>query len=158
MRILLIDDDLPSITNLKDALEPGGHECVLFQNPLAGLAAFQNDHFDLVVTDYKMAEIDGIEVLHSIHEMDPSAYVILLTGYADVENAIAAVNDNAYAFFRKPLDLGKFMNTISIIEKELRASDELADLYNQILFKLSRIVKSVRISKKTIKKNEFSII
>ena len=120
MKFLLIDDDLPCIANLKDVLELGGHECVLFRNPNEGVAAFKDNHFDVVVTDYKMPVMNGLEVLRAIREHNPRAYIIIVTGYADKNRATDAVNDGVYAFFRKPLDFRRFMEIIFRIEEELQ--------------------------------------
>ena len=147
MKILLIDDDLPCINNLKDALEPGGHECVLFQNPNEGIAAFQSDNFDVVVTDYKMPVMNGLDVLRTIREHNPETYIIIVTGFADTNNAIAAVNDGAYAFFRKPLDFNRFMKTIGKIEEELHVAKEIDGFLNQILTGFNKVEKNFEESK-----------
>jgi len=122
---MLIDDDLPCINSLKDALVPGGYKCSVFQNPQEGISAFKKQDFDIVITDFKMPEMNGIEVLKEIRKYNPYAYVIMLTGYADIENAIESVNNGAYAFFRKPLNFKELMDTISKITYELSHLKEI---------------------------------
>ena len=66
-----------------------------------------------------MPEMNGIEVLQAVRAHDPLVYVILMTGYANVDIVIEAVNYGAYAFFRKPLNFHELMETVWKIEKEL---------------------------------------
>ena len=139
MKILLIDNDLASINNLKDAIEPGGHKCVLFQNPKEGLSAYKKDKFDVVITDFKMPEIDGIEVLKTIRAQSPNVYVILLTGYADIENAIDSVNYGAHAYFRKPVKLKGLLEVISKIENEIKNNNEKKVNIDQLAIEYNRL-------------------
>jgi DNA-binding NtrC family response regulator len=118
MKLMLIDDELPILESLARALKPTGYGCVTFQSSPKALDAYRQGGFDVVITDFMMPEMNGIEVLKSIKAMDSEARVIILTGYADIENAIAAVNNGAYAFFRKPLDFRDFIRTLKKIELE----------------------------------------
>ncbi|MDM7925369.1 MAG: response regulator [bacterium] len=116
MKILLIDDQPDVMQSLKDAIEPAGHECVLYQNPAEAVGRFQADHFDAVITDYKMPQMDGIRVLKAVQQSKPGIPVIILTGYADTEGAIEAVNNGAYAYFQKPVDIKRLFKTIAGLE------------------------------------------
>lgn len=118
MRILLIDNEIGVIKSLKDSIEPAGHDCILAQNPKKALTLFTKEKFDVVITDYKMPQMNGIEVLKSIKEYKKETPVIMFTAFADVDNAIDALNNGAYAFFRKPFDLKDLLNTLMKIEEE----------------------------------------
>ncbi|MFC1725888.1 response regulator [candidate division KSB1 bacterium] len=132
MKFLLIDDDLPCISNLKDVLESGGHECALFQNPIEGIAALKKDHFEIALIDFKMPLMNGLEVLRSLKTYNPEIFTIIITGYAETENTIDALNMGAYAFFQKPININKFMTTIKTIENELNAAKETENLFNKL--------------------------
>jgi len=119
MKLLIIDDQVDVTHSLKEAIEPGGHECILYNNPQEALEHFKQNHFDAVVTDLKMPEMTGISLLRSIQESKPETPVVILTGYADVTNSIEAVNLGAYAFYQKPLNLKQFLNTLTEIECKL---------------------------------------
>jgi DNA-binding NtrC family response regulator len=118
MKLMLIDDELPILESLKQGIKPMGYTCVAFQNPLIALEAYPQGGFDVVVTDFMMPEMNGIDVLKAIKSLHSEARVIILTGYADIENAIAAVNNGAYAFFRKPLNFREFIQTLKKTEEE----------------------------------------
>jgi DNA-binding NtrC family response regulator len=124
MKLLIVDDEAPILESLKAALKPSGYECVVTQKPREAVEAFKRDGFDVVITDFMMPEMNGIELLKEVKNARPDANVIILTGYADIENAIAAVNNGAYAFFRKPLDFRDFMNTLRKLESELSGKKE----------------------------------
>ena len=123
MKLMLVDDEMPILESLERALKPTGYTCSIFQEPLEALEAYRRGGYDVVVTDFMMPEMTGIEVLKVIKGMDGGARVIILTGYADIENAIAAVNNGAYAFFRKPLDFRDFIGTLKKIEHEIEGED-----------------------------------
>lgn len=122
MKLMLIDDELPILESLERALKPTGFGCATFQSSLKAVDAYRQGGFDVVITDFMMPEMNGIEVLKAIRAMDPEARVIILTGYADIENAIAAVNNGAYAFFRKPLDFRDFIQTLRKIEEKINGT------------------------------------
>jgi two-component sensor histidine kinase len=117
MKLLLIDDQPDVMQSLKEAIEPAGHECVMFQNPVDAVERFKTDHFDAVITDYKMPQMDGIRVLQSVQRAKPGVPVIILTGCADTQGAIDAVNSGAYAFFQKPVDIKQIFKMIAGLEK-----------------------------------------
>jgi DNA-binding NtrC family response regulator len=119
MKIALIDDELAILESLERALKPTGYECFPFQSPKDALEDYTQEKFDVVITDFMMPGMNGIEVLKAIKEINPEAFVILITGYADIENAIAAVNHGAYAFFRKPFDFRDFITTLRQIEDKI---------------------------------------
>ena len=139
MNILLIDDDLPSILSLKDVLEEGGNTVIISTSSIEGIAAFRKYAIDIVITDFKMPGMNGIEVLKTVKKHDPKIYVILLTGFANIDNAIDAVNNRAYAFFRKPLDVRAFMQCIFMIEEELYARKNEAVAHSQLIEELTNL-------------------
>jgi len=147
MRLLLIDDELDCINVMRTVLKPAGHESDLFENPVEALESFRRELHDVVVTDYRMPEMNGIDVLKEIRRISPETPVVILTGYADVENAIGAVNNGAYAFFRKPLDFNEFIGTLAKIEKELEEKRKHAEYMEKLsreYYALKRAFESLR--------------
>ena len=118
MKLMLIDDDNSIMESIQSIMESLGHECEVYQNPCEALAAYGNAHFDVVVTDYKMPGMDGVEVLKRIRAIDSDAYVILLTGYPDLVDTISALNYGVYAFLSKPVRFDSFISMLLRIENE----------------------------------------
>jgi two-component system response regulator HydG len=133
MKLLVIEDDIPIGKCLKEFITLAGHECELYNNPVEGVAASLDGRFDVILTDIIMPEMNGLEVLEKIREHHPEAYVILMTGFANVDNAIEAVNRGAYAFFRKPLDLKEVMQTLKKIEKHIERKDVIQSKDSELM-------------------------
>lgn len=111
-KILVIDDQRAIRTSLKDILELEGHELTLSENGLEGVETFRNGKFDIVITDIKMPEMDGMEVLAKIMELKPDTTVIMISGHGDIDTAVEAIKKGAYDFIEKPLDLNRLLITV----------------------------------------------
>jgi DNA-binding NtrC family response regulator len=106
--ILLVDDEEMILNSLKSffAIE-GGYNLLTYTSPREALRDLEVDHtnIDLVISDYLMPEMDGITFLAHVKDRFPLVPRILLTGYADKENAIKAINNvGLYQFIEKPWD------------------------------------------------------
>jgi DNA-binding NtrC family response regulator len=105
-RILLIDDDSSGRTALRRALERLGYEVEPFAAGAPALQALgDGGDFDLVVTDIKMPEMDGLEVLRHVQEKNKDLPVILITAFGTIENAVEAMALGARDYLTKPLSL-----------------------------------------------------
>jgi len=102
LRILVLDDEPIVGKRLKPALEKSGYEVEAFEDGRLALARMEEAGFDVVVTDIRMDEVDGIEVLDHVLERFPETKVILITGYATLEIAREAMLKGAFDFIAKP--------------------------------------------------------
>jgi DNA-binding NtrC family response regulator len=102
--IVLVDDEDMVVTSIRSFLSlETDYEVKGFTNPAEALAYIKSHRVDVVVSDYLMPEIDGISFLSQVKGVQPEATRILLTGYADKENAIKAINDvGLYQYIEKP--------------------------------------------------------
>jgi DNA-binding NtrC family response regulator len=102
--IVLVDDEDMVVTSIRSFLSlETDYEVKGFTNPAEALAYIQSHRVDVVVSDYLMPDIDGISFLSQVKATQPEATRILLTGYADKENAIKAINDvGLYQYIEKP--------------------------------------------------------
>ena len=102
--LVIVDDEEMVLASLRSflALETD-YEVLTFSSPLRALASIRESQIDLVISDYLMPEMTGIEFLLEVKKLQPYATRILLTGYADKENAIRAINEvNLYQYIEKP--------------------------------------------------------
>jgi DNA-binding NtrC family response regulator len=102
--IVLVDDEDMVVTSIRSflALETD-YEVKGFTSPAEAIEFVQSHRVDVVISDYLMPEIDGISFLSRVKTIQPEATRILLTGYADKENAIKAINDvGLYQYIEKP--------------------------------------------------------
>jgi len=100
-RILLVDDEPDMLENCSRILSRQGHTCMTAANGREALAVLEHEHPDLLVTDLKMPEMDGMALLRQAHELDPTLPVIMLTGFATIESAVAAVKEGAFDYLPK---------------------------------------------------------
>jgi len=110
-KIMVIDDEKIVGDMAKISLEQDGYEVETFLNPAPALSRLQETKFDVVVTDYKMKGIDGMEVLKTVKTLYPDTKVIMITAFANLDTAIEALRGDVHDFFPKPVRI-----------KELKAS------------------------------------
>lgn len=105
-RILVVDDEPMVTRTLEGVLRMDGSlECVAVNRPADGLALLDSDRFDVILSDFIMPELDGLEFLSRARELQPEVSRILLTGYADKESAIRSINEiGLYQYIEKPWD------------------------------------------------------
>ena len=114
MKELLILDDEPLVgRRLKPLLEKDGYSVEIFQEPKMALARLNEKEFDIVVTDIRMGEVDGLQVLEDVRSRSPETKVIIITGYATVEVAREAVAKGAFDFITKPFKVGTIRDVIT---------------------------------------------
>jgi two-component system NtrC family response regulator len=100
--ILVIDDEAVICDGCRLVLSDAGHRVETHVSGCAGLDAFFQGRFDMVLLDLKLPDADGMEILEAIHSRNPNVYVIVMTGYSTVSNAIAAMKAGAFDFLPKP--------------------------------------------------------
>ena len=100
-RILIVDDEPDMLENCSRILSRQGYACLTAENGHAALAILERERPDLLLTDLKMPEMDGMALLHHAHEMDPELPVIMITAFASIESAVAAVKEGAFDYLPK---------------------------------------------------------
>ncbi len=147
--ILLLDDEEMVVTSIKSFLTlETDYDVVAFTSPKEALEYIREHKVGLVISDYLMPDMDGIEFLANVKELQPEATRVLLTGYADKENAIKAINDvGLYQYIEKPWENDDLKLIIrnglekTLLLKRLRdkigevnkAHDELMSVQKEIL-------------------------
>ena len=108
-KLLIIDDERGIRNTLREILSDEGHEVEVAENGKQGLEMAQAKAFDLIFSDIKMPEMDGIELL--THLKDEETPIVMISGHGDVETAVQALKLGAYDFLLKPLDLNRILIT-----------------------------------------------
>lgn len=111
-RVLVIDDERPTLAMFELLLEAMGYDPVAADCGERGLELFREGDFPIVLTDIKMPGIDGMEVLSRIKASRPATEVIVITGHGDVELALAALNLKATDFIDKPISQEALANAL----------------------------------------------
>ncbi len=119
MKILVVDDEAPIREMLKQGLSQMGEFTIeVTHNGLEAIEKIENDVFDLVLSDMKMPEMDGIELLKIIKGTRPDLMVILMTAYGSIETAVEAIKMGADDYITKPIDLNELLIHIAKAQKE----------------------------------------
>jgi DNA-binding NtrC family response regulator len=119
MKILIVDDDV-SIREIiqKNLSQTGGFNVEAAQNGLEAIEKIEKEVFDLVLTDLKMPEMDGLELLKNIKGTRPEVMVILMTAFGSIETAVEAMKMGADDYITKPFNIDHLLLRISKVQKE----------------------------------------
>jgi len=133
-KILLIEDDPDGRRAVEDALREGGCEVLSADCGRKGVALFGEQEFDAVLSDIKLPDIDGLEVLREIKRPGGSdAPILLMTAYGTVKTAVEALKAGAYDYILKPLDLTELQSKISRAIETRRLRSQVASLKQELL-------------------------
>ena len=109
---MIIDDERAIRNTLKEILEFEGYEIDLAENGRVGVEKAKGGGYDLIYSDVKMPEMDGLEVLDTLQKEEAcECPIVMISGHADVETAVTALKNGAYDFIEKPLDLNRLLVT-----------------------------------------------
>jgi DNA-binding NtrC family response regulator len=100
--VLVVDDESGILDTLRILLRNEGFEVTTAQGGKAGLEQIRSGSHDIILSDVRMPQVSGLEILQAAHEQDPMTPVILMTAQASLQSAIAAVNSGAYHYILKP--------------------------------------------------------
>ena len=119
MKILIVDDEAPIREMIKKGLtQIGGYRVEVAKNGVEAIEKIEKDVFDLVLTDLKMPEMDGLELLKNIKGTRPEMMVILMTAYGSIETAVEAMRIGANDYITKPINFDDLLIHISKVQKE----------------------------------------
>ncbi len=111
-KILVIDDERSIRNTMKDILEFEKHRVVLAENGRVGLDTAIHDEFDLIFSDIKMPEMDGMELLEQLQEKGVEVPVVMISGHGNISTAVECIKKGAFDFIEKPIDLNRMLVTV----------------------------------------------
>lgn len=129
LQILVIDDDKHHAETVADSLERRGHSCTVATGGKAGVAKLEQEAFDVVLTDLKMADLHGLEVVERCKQLRPDAEVYVITGFADYKTAAEAIKRGASHYLQKPLDLAELR---AVVENSAQRVSTVRELRRQL--------------------------
>jgi two-component system response regulator HydG len=132
LKVLVIDDEPFHAETVAESLERVGYECVVATSGKAGARRIEQDDFDVIVTDLKMADLDGLAILRKAREESPDAEVIMITGHGDVKTAVEAIKQGAANYLAKPVDLAELRAIVDKAAERLRLAKANRELKRQL--------------------------
>lgn len=128
VRVLIVDDDEGHAQAVADSLERINCDCRVAGSGERGSQLIHAETWDVIVTDLRMGEIDGLEILRQAKEELPDAEVIVLTGHGSIHSAVTAMQHGAYTYLTKPLDIGELRSAVEKASARLRLIRRNAEL------------------------------
>src|SRR5437763_318858 len=125
LQVLVIDDDKHLAETIAESLDRRGHACTTATTGKAGAAKVEQGGFDVVLTDLRMADLDGLAIVRKVREKLPDAEVFVITGFGDVKTAVEAVQLGARHYLQKPIDLAELRAVVDQAADRLRTVRDL---------------------------------
>src|SRR3954470_7876788 len=128
LRVLVVDDDRLHAETVAEVLEKVGYQCTVATSGKGGAAAIDRDEFDVVLTDLRMNDFDGLAILRKVKADQPEAEVVVITGFGDVKTAVEAIKLGAVHYLVKPVDMAELRAIVSraaVCPLRCRANREL---------------------------------
>lgn len=122
-RLLIVDDELLIRDLLYDHFSNCNYAITLADNGQAAMARLGEGEFDTVILDLKMPDMDGLELASVVHEKQPTAPIIIITGYPSVESAVEALRRRYYDYFVKPFNMKKLEKAVNAAIEEAEKND-----------------------------------
>jgi DNA-binding NtrC family response regulator len=116
-KILVVDDDPDILEVIAEVLGEGGYTVATAPDGTKAIQSIDAEFYDLVLTDLKMPEVDGMKVLEHVVEQSPDTMCIILTGYGTIESAVEAIKAGAFHYITKPI---KSDEILMVVEKALK--------------------------------------
>ncbi len=143
-KILLIDDEESIRRLLSISLAHKGYQVITAEDGEKGIKLFRQESPEIVLTDIKMPDIEGLEVLRQVKELDPEAQVIVITGHGDMESAIEALKLEASDFLNKPIRDEALMIAIKRAQDALWMRQKLKEYTSNLEVKVKDATEELR--------------
>lgn len=111
-KILIVDDERSIRNSLGELLEMEGHTVVKAENGMVALSSLEAGDFELVISDIKMPEMDGVELLNAIVEKYADLPVVMISGHGSIETAVGCLRRGAADFIEKPIDMNRVLASV----------------------------------------------
>jgi DNA-binding NtrC family response regulator len=157
-RILIVDDEKLMRISLESQLKKEGYNVKSVDNALNGLKVVKSEEYDVVVTDLRLSEMNGIEFLKEIKKHNQDIIVVIMTAYGTVESAVSAIKEGAYDYIAKPFSTDEliiklqralhYKNTtaeVKRLRKEIQAEFEFCNIIgnSEVMKKVIENIRSV---------------
>ena len=132
VRVLIIDDDHRHAALVAEALDRSGYDCTVATSGVEGAELLQNEDFEVILTDLRMSDVDGLAILRKAREVAPDAEVVMITGYGDVKSAVEAIKQGAANYLTKPVDLDELRAIVQKASERGRLARTNRELRRQL--------------------------
>lgn len=132
-KVVIIDDEPDFLKNMERILKRWQYDAVLLQDSLRVEAVLREEQPDIVLTDLKMAQLDGFGVLRTVSQLNKDIPVIIITGYGSISSAVMAMKEGAYDYLSKPFELDELQVVLERALEQRQLRQENQDLHARLL-------------------------
>lgn len=145
--ILIVDDEESQRFLLRDFLTRDGYEVGAAENGIKALKCVRDKHFDIILLDYNMPEMDGLTVLKEVKRINPEIDVVIISAYGTTERSEEAVKAGAFYYITKPVELDELLILLDSISKRRARIQNRRDILRQALVSVSSLPVTVHSSR-----------
>ncbi len=165
--ILIIDDEKPQRESLAGYLKKENFEVLLADSGKSGIEKVKSNLIDIVLTDFKMPDMTGYEVLVEIKKINPGIEVILITAFGNIETAVEAMKAGAFSYLQKPINLDELdiliervLHSKQIISENKQLKEELGSKFNfeNIVYQSKELEEALNIAGRVAKSDAAVLI
>ncbi len=131
-RILIVEDDANTLSGLIEILRDEGYDVVGVKTGKEALKILKNDYFDILLTDLRLPDIDGLEIYESTRGFNTNMKTIVMTAFSSVKEAVEAMKKGVYEYLTKPLNLDELFLTLKKAVQEIEILSENIELKQKI--------------------------
>ena len=157
-RILIVDDEEVICNVLDRRLTREGYFCTTAHNGKEALNHFYKNSFSLIISDMKMPEMTGIELLQKVKAIDPKMKMIMVTAYPDIDLAVDAMRLGAYDFIIKPADLDLIVMSVKKALESKRLEEEIEAYHNRMEELVEERTAKLQQAYRTLKKSHLDSV
>ena len=131
-KVLIIDDERSIRNTLKDILEVESYNVDVAENGFDALCALEKNEYQVIFSDIKMPQMDGIELLQKIKEKGIESSIIMISGHGNIETAVDCIKKGAYDFIEKPIDLNRLLVVVRNALNQNKQTSEIKYLKRKV--------------------------
>ncbi len=125
---MIVDDDMEYRENLKEILDDAGYPNDTAGSVKEALKKLDAQQFDVILLDFMMPDIDGINAIEKFKKINPNSKIIMITAFASIENAVRAIKKGASEYIPKPFKIEALLSMIKQVIEELRFEHDIKKL------------------------------
>ncbi len=165
MKILLIEDEKITRITLSETLSKNGYHITACATGSEGLTRFQENKFNLVLTDLRLPKMNGLDILKKIKAQKPDCPVILMTAYASVESAVQALKLGAYDYLTKPFSPDELLTMLQrieqfnqVMEENIRLKQRIHSFENRTLIGQTEVMRLLIHKLNLVAQNDYTVL
>ncbi len=156
-KVLIVDDEYLIRYSLQRLIEREGFSVITADSGLQALQQFDQEKPDIVILDIRLPDANGLNLLKTIKEINPSVTVVMVTACPDIQSSVEAMKMGAFDYLDKPIDLDKLTNILNTLKQE-RSLDKPVQLPGSVAFRSEAMNEVLRITERLANKGDVTVL